>query len=154
MSNNEELRPENIEIVHYRIQSGSLDNPDGFDDSTVTAYVSDASIELGFIPNEQLVRCDFKVQLKTNSEQLKTEEATASFHIYFIFKIKNFNALVQVNEVNNSLKVHPWLSQSVASMTYSTCRGILLTRLQGTAFANFFLPAVAPAVLLELNKEE
>tara|TARA_R110002049_G_scaffold227850_2_gene399976 strand:- start:51 stop:512 length:462 start_codon:yes stop_codon:yes gene_type:complete len=153
MSINEELRPENIEIIHYRIESGSLNNPDGFDDATVTAFVSDSALELGFIPIEQIVRCDFKVKLKTNSEQLKTEEATAGFHIYFIFKIKNFNELVQVNEENNNLKVHPWLSQSVASMTYSTCRGILLTRLQGTAFANFYLPAIAPATLLESNQK-
>jgi hypothetical protein len=45
--------------------------------------------------------------------------------------------------------LHPSLGNALASITYSTSRGILMTRFQGTALSDFILPVINPNNLLE-----
>jgi hypothetical protein len=45
----------------------------------------------------------------------------------------------------------PDLGNALSAITYSTARGILLTRLQGTAFQDFILPIINPNNLLNNN---
>ena len=52
---------------------------------------------------------------------------------------------------NKRLHLNPALTNAISSVTYSTSRGILLTRLQGTALQNFVLPIINPNNLL-VNK--
>ncbi len=75
------------------------------------------------------------------------DEANGSFHLVFIYRIENFEELVTTGE-NNRLKLNSLLANALASVTYSTSRGILLTRLQGTVLQNFVLPVINPNSLL------
>ena len=53
---------------------------------------------------------------------------------------------------NDSIELDPGLGNALSSITYSTARGVLLTRLQGTALQNFVLPVINPNKLLQQNK--
>ncbi|GAO27720.1 hypothetical protein JCM15548_14569 [Geofilum rubicundum JCM 15548] len=49
------------------------------------------------------------------------------------------------------MDLHPDLGNALSSVTYSTSRGILLTKMQGTALQNFVLPIINPNKLLHSN---
>jgi hypothetical protein len=70
--------------------------------------------------------------------------------LIFIYRIENLEELA-FPEKNKRLHLNPALTNALSSVTYSTSRGILLTRLQGTALQHFVLPIINPNNLL-VNK--
>jgi hypothetical protein len=71
--------------------------------------------------------------------------------LVFIYQTENLKDLAKPDD-NNLIKLDPGLANALSSVTYSTSRGILLTRLQGTALQNFVLPIINPNKLLHTNK--
>jgi hypothetical protein len=47
------------------------------------------------------------------------------------------------------LEIHSGLANAIASISYSTARGIILSRFQGTALREFILPVIDPNSLLK-----
>ena len=59
----------------------------------------------------------------------------------------------KTKEKDEIITVHPALGNALASITYSTSRGILMTRFQGTVLSDFILPVINPNDLLEKGKK-
>ena len=70
-----------------------------------------------------------------------------NFHLVFVYRVENLEELAKPDK-NNLLDLYPALGNALSSITYSTSRGILLSRLQGTALQNFVLPIINPNKLL------
>ena len=142
------LDPEKIRILDYRIIKGVIDTPLDFNQVEITGFSSDVSFSMSFNLNDSLVKADFQVEVITQSDD-GTDAATGSFHLIFIYLVENFEQLVSVDNLNKpQLDVHPDLSNALASVTYSTARGILMTRFQGTALDEFILPVIDPNSIL------
>lgn len=143
--------PEKIALIDFKMIKGQVDTPENFDISKVIGHQLDNSLQLGFNLDDKLAKADFTVSVKTDSKGENESEATGNFHLIFIYRIENLEELAK-SEKNNRLNLNPGLTNALSSVTYSTSRGILLTRLQGTALGNFILPIINPNKLLH-NKE-
>ncbi|GAA4932791.1 hypothetical protein GCM10023314_01460 [Algibacter agarivorans] len=145
------LIPEKIEIFDFKIIKGQIESPFEFDNSLVKGHDFNLSFETAMNIEEKMVKADFIVSIKTQSEKNSTEEAQGNFHFVFIFHVENMEDLVEKNGKNNpdDFKVDGALGNALASITYSTSRGILMTRFQGTSLENFILPVINPNDLLE-----
>lgn len=145
------LIPEKIEIVDFKIIKGQIESPFEFDESFVKGHDFNISFETSINIKEKLVKADFIVSIKTQSDKNNSEEAQGNFHFVFIYYIKNINDLIDNNGKKNpkSLKVDSSLGNALAAITYSTSRGILMTRFQGTSLENFILPVINPNDLIE-----
>ena len=139
--------PEKISIVEFKMVKSQVDVPEEFDISNVKGHYLDNSLQLGFNLAEKLVKADFTIEIKTESEGKNAKEATGNFHLVFIYRVENLNELARPDE-KNLIALHPGLANALSSVTYSTSRGILMTRLQGTALQNFMLPVINPNKLL------
>jgi hypothetical protein len=147
LDNNNIFEPEKISIREFKMVKGRVDVPEDFDAENVEGYHVDNSLQMGFNLNEKLIKADFTIEIKTKSKSVHSKEAIGLFHLVFIYQVENLSALARsVN--NNMIELHPELANAISSITYSTSRGILLTRLQGTAFQNFILPIINPNTLL------
>lgn len=121
----------------------------------VRSYSTGIKYDLGFNMNKGLIRSEIEIKIQTVSKVDDFEEALSDFYISFLFKIDNLKELVIVEKLKDGkLKylVDSDLSISIASMTYSTARGILFTRLQGTVFKDFILPVVSSDELIKKDK--
>jgi hypothetical protein len=148
MSDNYNLfDPEKISIVEFKMVKGQVDVPEEFETSFIEGHHLDNSLQLGFNLEDKLVKADFTIEIKTKSKDQNTKEATGNFHLVYIYHVENLIELANSNE-NNLIELHPALANALSSVTYSTSRGILLTRLQGTALQNFVLPIINPNKLL------
>lgn len=145
--NNNIFEPEKINIVEFKMVKDQVDVPEVFEKNNVKGYYLDNSLQLGFNLNEKLIKADFTTEIKTKSNGQNTKEATGNFHLVFIYRVENLNELAKLDE-KNLIELHPGLANALSSVTYSTSRGILLTRLQGTALQNFLLPIINPNKLL------
>lgn len=138
---------EKIELIEFKMIKGQVDNPENFDVNKVAGHQLDNSLQLSFNLDDKLAKADFTVSIKTDSKDENESEATGNFHLIFIYRIENLEDLAKA-EKNKRLNLNPGLANALSSVTYSTSRGILLTRLQGTALQNFVLPIINPNKLL------
>ncbi len=145
--NNHPFDPKKITIVEFRMVKGQVDVPEDFDTAYVEGHELDNSLQLGFNLEEKLIRADFAITISTKSTAANAEEALGKFHLVFIYHIENLHELTKPDD-KKLIQLHPALASALSSVTYSTSRGILLTRLQGTALQNFILPVINPNELL------
>jgi len=143
--------PEKISLIDFKMIKGQVDTPENFDLSKVTGYQLENSLQLAFNLDNKLAKADFTIKIKTDSKGGNENEAIGIFHLIFIYGVDNLEELA-IPEKNNRLKLNPGLANALSSVTYSTARGILITKLQGTALQNFVLPIINPSNLLR-NKQ-
>lgn len=124
-----------------------MDTPENFDISKVVGHQLDNSLQLGFNLDDKFAKAEFTVSVKTDSKGENEIESSGYFHLIFIYRIENLEQLA-VPEKNKRIKLNPVLANALLSVTYSTSRGILLMRLQGTELQNFVLPIINPNKLL------
>jgi hypothetical protein len=148
MSDNK-FNPEKLTILEYKILKGQIDAPEDFTIENVEGHDIENSFDLGFDLENKLVRTELDVKITTKSKVSVSTEAKGHFTLVFIFEVENLNELAVLNE-DNLIDLDPNLANALASVTYSTARGILLTRFQGTALQNFILPLVSPNKLLKV----
>ncbi|GGD17659.1 hypothetical protein [Flavobacterium orientale] len=142
------LQPEKIEIVDFKIIKGQINSPFEFDVTQVNGHLFNVNFELGFNVPDKLIKADFSVNVETKSLKEDTEEAIGAFSFVYVFHVENIEELAKV-EQDNTVTVSPALGNALASITYSTTRGILMTRFQGTALSGFILPVINPNKLIE-----
>lgn len=142
------LQPDKIEIVDFKIIKGQINSPFDFENGKVDGHTFNLDFELGFNLTDKLVKADFSVNVETKSTGEDIEEAIGAFSFVYVFYVDNIEELT-TQEKDQTITIHPALGNALASITYSTSRGILMTRFQGTALSNFILPVINPNVLLE-----
>ena len=114
----------------------------------VTDHSFTVDLDMAFNLDEKLIRSDFKVKIETESKNEK--EATGEFKFVFLFEVENLDDLAFEDEKDSSnLIIDSGLSNAIASISYSTSRGILMTRFNGTALENFILPVIDPNELVK-----
>lgn len=149
MKNSINLKPELIQIADFQIIKGQIESPFEFDESKVEGHTFNTRFLLGLKLEEKLVKADFEVNIETTSkEDEMQEEAKGYFHFIFIYEVANLEELVESKE-DETLEVSSSLGNALASISYSTSRGILMTRFNGTALSHFILPVINPNDLLE-----
>lgn len=142
------LQPEKIEIVDFKIIKGQINSPFDFEKEKVAGHTFNVDFELGFNLEDKLVKADFSVNVETKSNQDTIEEAIGNFSFVYVFYVDNIKELTTL-EKDETITIHPALGNALASITYSTSRGILMTRFQGTVLNDFILPVINPNDLLE-----
>lgn len=152
MSDNQLFDPEKLSIIEFKFIKEQVDTPEDFINDKVDGHKLENSLQLAFNLEEKLVKADFTVEIKTESKGLSLKETTGSFHLVFIYRVENLEELAKPDK-NNLLDLNPTFGNALSSITYSTSRGILLTRLQGTALENFILPIINPNKLLNNKKD-
>lgn len=142
------LQPEKIEIVDFKIIKGQINSPFDFEIEKVEGHTFNVDFELGFNLDDKLVKADFSVNVETKSKEEDVEEAIGTFSFVYVFYVDNIEELTTL-EKDQTVTLHQSLGNALASITYSTSRGILMTRFQGTALSDFILPVINPNNLLE-----
>ena len=143
MSDKGIVDPEKLSLVDCKIIKGQVETPEDFSISKVEGHRLDHGLELGFNLDDKLVKVDYTIDIQTDSKGGNEVEATVSFHFAYVYKVENLeNLVLSIEEDKKTLD--PVLSSTLTSISYSTSRGILITRLQGTAFQNFILPIINP----------
>lgn len=146
------LKPEEISIENFKIIEGQINSPFEFNNDLIKSHKFEVSLKLAFNIDDKLAMADFTVEIETQSDGNK-EEARGFFHFIFLYRITNLEELVTLQESEgesdeSSAICHASLGNALSSITYSTSRGILMTRFQGTALKDFILPVKDPNDLL------
>ncbi|HLV41163.1 MAG TPA: hypothetical protein VKY37_02700 [Brumimicrobium sp.] len=145
MTKNNAVIPDKIDIVDFTIQNATLKSEFGLNDSTVDSHTLNVGYDTQFNLKDKLIKAVIKIDVVAKKDG--EEVGQGNFEMIFIYHVENLDSLAK--EEDNKLIVNGGLSSSLASITYSTSRGILMTRFQGTVLRNFILPVINPNDLLK-----
>ena len=143
------IQPEKIIIREFRLIKGLIDSPFDFRISNIKSFDFDVDFNTGFNLEENLIKADFNIQVSTVSKEA-TQEAICTYHFVFIFYVEDLKEHAQLTP-DGTIDWNPFLANAIASISYSTSRGILMSRFQGTVMKDFILPVADPNALL-VNK--
>tara|TARA_R110002050_G_scaffold293373_2_gene449848 strand:- start:4659 stop:5114 length:456 start_codon:yes stop_codon:yes gene_type:complete len=136
-------------ILDFKIIKGAINSPFEFNALEIIEHKFNVNFDMGFNLEDNLLKADFDFDVTTHSK-IEQEEAEGHFSFVFVFGIDNLKKLVTIKEPDKELPiVDANLANAIASISYSTARGILLTRFQGTALNTFMLPIINPNDLLK-----
>ena len=138
-----------LSMVEFKMIKGQIDTPEEYNNEYCDGYHLENNLQLGYNLQDNLVKADYLIEIKSECHGKNTIEAIGSFHLIFIYEVINLKDLAKPNIENTAVEVDLLLGNALSSITYSTARGILLTRLQGTALQNFILPIINPNTLLQ-----
>ena len=149
MAEGKNISPEKIHIREFKLVNGQVDSPFEFLPGNIKSFKYDVDFNMGFNHEEELIKADFTVRVSTVSIE-PSVEAFGTYHFVFIFHVESMGEHVQIS--NEAVDLNPYLGNAIASISYSTSRGILMSRFQGTVMKDFILPVVDPNLLLQ-NKQ-
>lgn len=89
-----------------------------------------------------------------SSNRRKKDISVAFYSIEFIFEIEGLEDFLLIDEENEGITIRFDLGVTIAGIAYSTVRGIIHVRTQGTALNGVILPVIDPANLLKPKQEE
>lgn len=139
------IQTDKIIIREFRLIKGQIDSPFDFKTSNIKSFDFNVDFNTGFNLDEGLVKADFIINISSVSIEPATE-ATSTYHFVFLFHVEDLRENARLDE-SNSMDWNPFLANAIASITYSTSRGILMSRVQGTVMQDFILPVVDPNTL-------
>lgn len=153
MTQSSSLSPEKIRLVDYIIPSFVISSDEGYVVTEAPGFNYKLDFDLQFNDKEKLIRADLQIEITAEHEGSK---ASGRVGVIFLFQVENYSELITPGNNDKPVKVNGKLSIAIASITYSTARGILLTKLERTPFSDFVLPVIDPYILLNKsgNKKE
>jgi hypothetical protein len=142
--------PEKTKFTAFHILRGHVESAFEFDTNKVKGCEFNIEFSTEINLEQTGLKSNLSVFIKTESAGQNKNESTAEFVFAFIFDIENLESQITTTNDGN-FEIDFLLSNAIASISYSTARGILMTRLQGTALRNFILPVIDPNQLLKLE---
>ena len=146
MKDNQLVNPDYIHLLSVDILKARIQSEFEALSEDSIEFQFDMSSTNGFNVVEKLVRFELEINLvKKNAEGRIIGEC--SFTISFVFQIENFEEVVEEKE--GGIVFNGAMAATLGGIAFSTARGILLTRFQGTAFRDFILPVIDPKKVFE-----
>ncbi len=142
----------NPNLIHLReiiLLESSLESSEEFLKSPVKPLGCEVKVGnlIGGNPDKNNFSTRLEIQLIGQDEQGQALGLKARFLIHFRFEVDNFTDFVQHRDKEQAI-LDSKLTLTLLNIAYSTTRGMVLSRTQGTFFDGVILPVIDPAVFL------
>lgn len=136
------LNPYAISLRDVQFADLQIHNPQGIFLDASMSYRTQANLSFHKLEAEpKLLRTQLSVAANLLDENNHSLTAYANFRFLFFFEIENLNE-------HWSDEPSPYLGNALASISYSTARGLILAKVQQTVFRGLVLPVIDPNELL------
>ena len=143
------VKPDLIHLINIRILKAHFEvSPDRLDES-----FGDAELDMGvksesaFNIDEKSMRFRLFIKIK-GSDESSNQVLSGDYHIEYHYRIENMKEFVDSGNEGEEYSINPILGATIAGISYSTARGILLDRTMATDFNGILLPVVDPNQLI------
>ncbi len=159
MNQERKIEPEKIHILSIKTLKGKIENNEDASSSAIVGYRYKNALAVALNLDEKIVGLKHTIYIDTLNKKQEELEIRASYTHEFIFRVDNLNDFVNVPEENEGTEekeenIDPILLGTLAGIAYSTVRGIVMNRTQGTALNAVILPVIDPKKLTDLTVEE
>lgn len=146
MKETEEILTENIHLLKVRTIAGFINQSDDIDEDDISGFESNFSFSTAYSIESKRIKNILEVKIQAIGKEKKIE-LEAGYTLEFVFKIDNFEDLSKIQD-DGTVKISVHLAATLAGICYSTLRGIVLEKTQGTLLNTVILPVINPYSLL------
>ncbi|MEM8524682.1 MAG: hypothetical protein AAGG68_08560 [Bacteroidota bacterium] len=138
-----------IHLLAIKVFKSLLETTEDFlnQPEKVTAYNFGVDQDFATNPEDGIVRLRLYFKLEGYKAEQQPCGIEAEYGIEFHFQIDDFRDFVQEEE--GEIKVHAMMGSTLTGIAYSTSRGIIMERMQGTFFDEVILPVIDPFSVLQ-----
>jgi len=149
------IKPELIHLIAIRVLKSHLEVSDKLMDKPrkIDGFKMGLSSESGFNFDEKLMRFRLGLKLFGHDKSEKPIGIEGEYAIEFKYHIENMDDFVTKKDDHGKYLVSDDLGGTIISISYSTARGIILERTQGTDFNGIILPVINPKKLLVIESD-
>jgi hypothetical protein len=116
----------------------------------VKSFRSSFNFSSGYNLEKKRIKNTLSVEIKAEKLSSPSQTLEAGYTMDFIFEVDNLEELSTINE-DSSVAISEHLAATLAGICYSTLRGIVLAKTQGTSLNGILLPVLDPYSLLKMN---
>ena len=151
MTTEKKFNIELLSVEDIRIQNASIKSPQNLTTLGDSGFDINISLRPGINVEQKKLLIVFSCEASPKLKEAQIAiDAYCKFEIAYIFHVKNLNDLT--TEQNDHFEVDEELATSVVNIAYSTSRGIIFTRCQGTVFNTLILPVTSTKALTKMLK--
>lgn len=152
MSNERIIDPEKIHLVNIKTIKGNIDAASDIDVHAITGHEFSFELGTGVNADDNVIGINLVVNIKAKDSTDKLLPINGSYTHEVIFIVDNLkDFLVPDESGSQNYKIDGGLGSTIVSIAYSTIRGIIFTRTQGTSLGSVMLPVINPKKLMGLE---
>lgn len=136
-----------LTLLKVKIIEGIVESPEDFDEEAVALFDPECALEVSRDGKGEMLRADLKVWVNSESAPAQ-HEAHGHYHFHFFYAVAEPERWL-LEDPKAGLLIDGGLLNAIAAVSYSTARGILLGRFQGTVFQRFILPVIDTSEIVE-----
>ncbi len=143
------INPEKLHLVGIKLNKASFDIAPELSYTEIGSIDFSVETRSGFNFQENYANITLSFALYGSNEDKERLPVEAFFELSFDFLVENiYDYVIEEGKDGEEEKVDVSLGITLTAIAYSTARGVLMTRFQGTAFKDFILPIADPAKIL------
>jgi len=153
---NSKVDPRLIHLNYIRILKAYLNVSDDFlnDPKEIQGFNLGTKSESGFNIDEKLLRFRIFIRLTGIDKDQNNIGVEGEYVIEYLYEIENMEDFISYSDKpkkKEEFNVATDIGATIAGISYSTARGIVLDRTLGTDFNGVLLPVINPSELLEVD---
>ena len=152
MSPDRKIEAEKIHIVTVRTLSGSIEGSFDQETNEVAGYSFGFELATAVNAPQKMVGLKLVVSIATVDKQDNPLPAKGAYTHEMIFRVENLDDFIEKEE-GKKIRIDPVLGSTLVGIFYSTVRGIIFSRTQGTPLKEVVLPVIAPLKLMKIENE-
>ena len=143
------IQPEKILLARLQTLKGAINNEISTADDPVKEYDFKFDASIGVKVEDKVIGVKLSVDIEALGREKQKLSLAASYTHEFIFIIDNLDEFTDMVENQPEPKVDRLMLATLVGIAYSTVRGIVYTRTQGTELKGILMPVIDPKKLLK-----
>jgi hypothetical protein len=144
MKEGRKIEPDKIHLVKIQTIKGNIETPVNTANITVEDYDFKFDVSIGVKAEDNVIGIMFEVDIQAIGLNRDKLNLKASYTHELVFEIENLDDFTDPQEDSPEPKVDSLMLGTLLGIAYSTVRGIVFTRTQGTALNGVMMPVVDP----------
>ncbi len=152
MSNQVKVNAEEIHFIDIKTIKGNINGSSSIDSAMIHNHHFEFEFSTGLNIEEQIVGLQFVVNIDAVDKNEQRLDVKGSYTHELIFKVdqlRNFLEEKKNDQNETEYFIESSLGSVLVSIAYSTIRGIIFVRTQGTSLGTVILPIIDPKKLME-----
>lgn len=149
MSVQHTVNADKIQIAAIRTIKGNIDGNAAIDAGTISGHQFEFELNTGLDPEANVVGLQLVVNITAQDSNEVTLDLKGSYTHEIIFIVEDLAGFLKKSaSEENGFLIDGMLGSTLVSIAYSTVRGIIFTRTQGTSLGSVILPVIDPKKLM------
>ncbi len=153
--NNTSIDIDKLSLLKITVFKAHLEASEAFRDApkSINEFAVETATDSAFNFKEKLCRFRLFLKFAAQDKEMQALGLDAEYGIEFHYHIANLNDYL-IHKEGNEVEVDSKLGITLCGVSYSTARGIILERMQGTWFDGVILPIVDASQIITSESSE